>query len=81
MKIFYTPHFKRRYDKAPETIQRTFDKQAILLLQNVRHPSLHTKKYDQALNLWQARVTKDWRFYFLIEDDVYLMTEIKAHPK
>jgi len=81
MNIFYTPHFKRNYLKAPAQIQRAFDKQALLLLQDLRHPSLHTKKYDEAANLWQARVTKDWRFYFLIESGVYLMTDIKSHPK
>ena len=25
------------------------------------HPSLRAKKYDESQDLWQARVTKDWR--------------------
>jgi len=52
-----------------------------VLLQNLRHPSLHAKKYDEAKDLWQARVTGSWRFYFRIEDDAYVLEEIKAHPK
>jgi len=81
MRILYSPHFARSYNKAPAKIQRAFDKQALLLLQNFRHPSLHAKKYDESRGLWQARVTGSWRFYFLVEADIYLLTEIKAHPK
>ena len=81
MKIFFAPHFQRNYNKAPIDIQRAFDKQALLLLQNRHHPSLRVKKYDEARAIWQAHITKDWRFYFLIEGDVYLMTEIRSHPK
>jgi plasmid maintenance system killer protein len=52
-----------------------------LLEQNLRHPSLRAKKYDEARNIWQARVNKDWRFYFLIQDEVYYIIDIIPHPK
>jgi plasmid maintenance system killer protein len=81
MKLSYSRHFLRCYGKAPRPIQRIFDKQAVLLLQNIRHPSLHAKKYDEAKGIWQARVNEAWRFYFTIEGDVYHLHEIKAHPK
>jgi len=51
------------------------------LLANLRHPSLHAKKYDESRDLWQARVTGSWRFYFKIIGQVYRLEEIKAHPK
>ena len=63
------------------TIQKTFDKQILFLMANLQHPSLHAKKYDEARNLWQARINKDWRFYFTIEGDVYSIVEMKPHPK
>ena len=81
MKILYSPHFMRSYQKAPGAIQQAFDKQSLLLLQNLRHPSLHAKKYDESADLWQARVTGSWRFYFKIAGDTYRLEEIKAHPK
>lgn len=81
MKILYSPHFARSYRKAPDTIRQAFDKQSLLLLQNLRHPSLHAKKYDESAGLWQAWVTGSWRFYFKIEGDAYRLEEIKAHPK
>jgi mRNA interferase RelE/StbE len=64
MRLLRTPHFLRSYNKAPAYIQRVFDKQARLLLENLKHPSLRAKKYDESRDLWQARVTRDWRFYF-----------------
>jgi hypothetical protein len=80
LKILYSPHFARSFRKAPDAIRQAFDKQSLLLLQNLRHPSLHAKKYDESADL-QARVTGSWRFYFKIEGDTYRLEEIKAHPK
>ena len=81
MRPDYTPQFSRAYAKAPPHIQQTFQKQLKLLLQNLRHPSLRAKKYDEARNLWQARVTGAWRFYFTIEGDTYVLHSITEHPK
>ncbi len=81
MKLDFSPHFTRSYKKAPLAIQQAFDKQSFLLLQNLRHPSLHAKKYDEGQDLWQGRVTGSWRFYFKIVGDAYRLEEIKTHPK
>ena len=81
MRLHPSPHFLRSYRKAPVEIRRAFDKQVLLLLQNLSHPSLRAKKYDESRDLWQARVTRDWRFYFSIEGDGFYLHEIRAHPK
>ncbi len=81
MNLVRSTAFERKYAKAPEQVQRAFDKQSLLLVQNLHHPSLRAKKYDEAQDLWQARVNKDWRFYFLIQDDVYYIVDIIPHPK
>lgn len=81
MRIRTTAHFDRSYGKAPKVIQQAFDKQVTLLLRNLRHPSLQCKKYDEAKDCWQARVTRDWRFYFTIADDIYILQDITRHPK
>jgi len=62
-------------------VRRAVDKQAGLLLENLNHPSLHAKKYREGIDLWQARVNRDWRFYFTIEGEVYCLHEIIKHPK
>ena len=81
MRLLRTAHFVRNYSKAPPAVQKAFDKQSLLLLQNLHHPSLHAKKYDEAKGIWQARVNRDWRFYFLIQEDAYIIVSIIPHPK
>ncbi len=81
MELLRSIRFERSYAKAPQQVQRAFDKQSLLLLQNLHHPSLRAKKYDESQDLWQARVNKSWRFYFLIQDDVYYIVDIVPHPK
>ena len=66
---------------APRNVQRAFEKQLGLLMTNLLHPSLHAKKYDEARDLWQARVNRDWRFYFFIEGDTYRVEHVIPHPK
>ncbi len=81
MNIRYSERFLRSFGDAPTATQKAFKKQAQFLLQNLQHPSLRAKKYDEANDIWQARVTRDWRFYFSIEGDTYHLHDITAHPK
>jgi mRNA-degrading endonuclease RelE of RelBE toxin-antitoxin system len=81
MKLLFTSHFERAYKKAPTNIQLAFDKQSLLLIENLRHPSLRAKKYNEGEDKWQARVTGSWRFYFRIVGDAYILTDIISHPK
>ena len=80
MRARWTDRFRRDFRAAPAPIQSALEKQLALLLRDLRHPSLRAKKYDEANDIWQARVTGAWRFYFRIEGDTYLLT-IRAHPK
>jgi mRNA interferase RelE/StbE len=81
MRLDYSPQFLRSYAKSPSRIQKLFQKQVALLLQDLRHPSLRAKKYDEARNIWQARVDGGWRFYFQIRGDTYYLLNITPHPK
>ena len=67
--------------EAPLPVQKAFIKQINFLVHNLNHPSLHAKKYDEANDIWQARVNDDWRFYFRIAADNYRISELKPHPK
>ena len=81
MTVSYSKRFLKQYAAAPAEVRKAFDKQSSLLLENLNHPSLHAKKYDESLDLWQARVNRDWRFYFTIDGEVYALHEIVKHPK
>jgi len=81
MKLLYSPRFERQYDEAPVHVQQAFDKQVMFLLENIRHSSLRAKKYDEASDIWQPRVTRDWRVSFTSEGDTYYLHTIIPHPK
>lgn len=81
MKLRLTERLRRSYAAAPKEVQKAFDKQSQFLAQNLRHPSLRAKKYDEARGVWQGRVTRDWRFYFRIEADEYIIIGLTRHPK
>ena len=81
MKTRLTPHAIQEYIAASLAVQKAFDKQPKFLMHNLKHPSLHAKKYDESQDIWQARVNRDWRFYFCIDGDTYIIRNIIPHPK
>ena len=81
MELVFAERFDHSLRQAPAPVQRAFWKQAGFLVSNLHHPSLRSKKYEGADDLWQARVNRDWRFYFRIIGDEYCLVDITAHPK
>jgi mRNA-degrading endonuclease RelE of RelBE toxin-antitoxin system len=81
MKVVISDAVIDALEDAPRSVRKAFYKQIDLLARNLRHPSLRAKKYDEANDHWQARVNKDWRFYFRIIDDTYLISKVIPHPK
>ena len=81
MKIKYSDAVAEALVDVPSAVRKAFFKQTKMLEQNLRHPSLRAKKYDEADDRWQARVNRGWRFYFKIDDDIYFITELIPHPK
>jgi len=81
MQALITEKFAGQLASAPPEVQRAFARQLPHLLRDLRHPGLHAKKYDEARDLWQARATRDWRFYFRIEAETYILETILSHPK
>jgi len=81
MRAIFSERFRRSYESAPPHIRQAFDRRIALLLQNLRHPSLRAKKYDEARGIWQAWVDGGWRFYFTIEGDAYRLHDILPHPR
>ena len=78
MRLHFTERLRKSYDAAPGQVRKAFDKQTRLLAENLRHPSLRAKKYDEARGVWQARVNCA---SFTIEGDVYNIIGMTAHPK
>lgn len=81
MKLAYSHRTLTDLGKAPQMIRRAFFKQVVFLAADLRHPSLRAKKYDEFRDVWQARVTGSWRFYFRIEGERYYIISVQRHPK
>ena len=81
MKLRFTEKADKDYAALPVAVRKALGRQLRFLLNNLGHPSLHAKKYSEALDIWQGRVTRGWRFYFKIEGDEYIILSIIPHPK
>jgi mRNA-degrading endonuclease RelE of RelBE toxin-antitoxin system len=76
----FTQKADKDYARMPPLVRKAFEKQLRFLLGNLHHPSLHAKKYSEALDIWQGRVTRDWRFYFQIKGDEYVILSVIVTP-
>ncbi len=81
MKVRFTQRADKDYAALIPAVRKAFGKQLGFLLDDLGHPSLRAKKYDESKGIWQARVNRSWRFYFLIVGDEYVVLSIMAHPK
>jgi mRNA-degrading endonuclease RelE of RelBE toxin-antitoxin system len=81
MRLEYTATALRALDGVPAPVRKAFYKQASFLLHDIHHPSLRAKKYGGVEGIWQARVNIDWRFYFRIIENRYVIEAIIPHPK
>ena len=62
MTIVYSRRFLRSLEAAPPTVRKVFFTQLGYLERDLVHPSLRAKKYGEAGDLWQGRVSRDRRF-------------------
>ncbi len=79
MQIKTLRQFDDTYAALPESIRRKVAKQIKMLAADLRYPSLHAKKYNETRDIWQARIDRSYRFYFTIDGDTYILTELIKH--
>ncbi len=79
MEIRYAVSFGRDYKDLPQEMRMLLVKKFALLLNNMRHPSLRTKKMEGHEGIWEARITKGYRFTFQKEIYGYLLRRVGPH--
>ncbi|TSC76161.1 MAG: hypothetical protein G01um101433_809 [Parcubacteria group bacterium Gr01-1014_33] len=84
MNPVFAPSFVRDYQRLPKKLQRRFDRTLEFFLTDFRHPSLRTKKMEgqfdhEGRDIWEARVTKSYRFTFIITNGTYIFYRIGSH--
>ncbi|MEK7522115.1 MAG: hypothetical protein AAB569_00900 [Patescibacteria group bacterium] len=81
MNITFTVNAVKDLEELPVALRKTTFKQLELLRRDIRHPSIHAKKYDENNGVWQGRVNLGYRFYFRIVGSVYRILRVIPHPK
>ena len=76
-----SPQFDKKYRQLTQDIRRYVDKTLDLLRENPYHPSLHTHKRRGEKEVWQARVTRNYRLYFEMEGDIIRLVSVVPHEK
>lgn len=79
MELYFTKAFEKDYKKLPLAIQKRLDIQLIAFLQNNRHPSLRIKKMQGHTDIWEGRITRQYRFTFQIHSDRYIIRRAGVH--
>ena len=74
-----TNRFKRAYKTLPPDIQNSVKKCLSLLEKDLRYPGLHCKKIKGTENIWEARVTLDYRLTFEFQSDTILLRNVGHH--
>lgn len=80
-RLLFTKPFVRDYQDLPEEIQKEVDKALRLLLDNLRHPSLRTKKMQpKSRGVFEARVTQGYRMTFQVDPSAIItMRRVGTH--
>jgi len=86
MKISRTNPFKRDFQKLPDRIKKRTGQALRLVVTNPHHPSLRMKKVKGEFikgfeNVFEARITRDYRLFFLINSDCYVLLRCGSHEE
>lgn len=79
MNFIETSRFKRAYKSLPEEAKVHVKEALRTLAVNIRYPSLHAKKIKGAKDIWEARVSLDYRITFQIKGDYFILRNV-GHP-
>jgi len=79
MKHRFTHRFEKAYAQLPEDVKNLFNKKLNQFLQNQWHSSFRTKKIRSTEKIWEARLSRKYRFTFEINQDVIIFRNIGSH--
>ncbi len=79
MKLQTTRPFDRDYAGLPEETKERVEKQLALLLLNPSHPSLRLKRIKGTADIWEVRVSRNYRLTLQLAGDTYLLRRVGPH--
>ncbi len=78
MRVFYSPHFLRSFEKLPRGIQDEFRAREIIFKKNLFDPRLKTHKL-KGRDEWSFLVTYKIRAIFLFRKDIVILANVGDH--
>lgn len=79
MQLTRSKRFKRDYKKLPLDIQKRTDKKLLFFIEDPSHPSLRIKRTQKRKNMFEGSITKNYRFFFIIEGGRYTLLKVGTH--
>lgn len=80
MNIKFTKKAEKQHEKLPQVLKNKARKQFHYLLDNYRHPSLHTRKMS-GLSHFEARIDKHNRFTFEVAEETIFILSMGPHDE
>ena len=79
MRVVYTKAFKKDFQEFPKAIQKIAETKLEFFVDNFRHQSLQVKKMEGYPDIWEGRISGNYRFTFQIIKDIYFLRRIGTH--
>lgn len=79
MKIYYSSIFKEKVKLLDKKTKKTFKNKLKLMINNLYHPSLRTKKIQGTDNIFEASITMGYRMTWQYYKEGVLLRNIGEH--
>lgn len=79
MQLLRTERFKKDFKRLPTEVRERTGKVLELFVSNPRHPSLHVKKMEGTPDIWEFRVSDNYRMTFQFVQEGMLLRRIGTH--
>jgi mRNA-degrading endonuclease RelE of RelBE toxin-antitoxin system len=79
MNFIETARFKKAYKALPNEVKERLKQALKTLLTNHKYPSLRVKKIKGTQDIWEARVSLDYRLTFQILKDCFILRNLGHH--
>ena len=79
MNFIETSRFRRAYQSLPQEVKTRVKEGLKMLAVNMRHPSLRVKKIKGTKDIWEARISLDYRMTFQMFKNYIILRNVGHH--
>lgn len=79
MQFFWTAPFKKDYKHLPSDVRERTNQTLRRFASDSRHPSLHVKKMESVSDIWEMRVSDNYRITFQFVQEGVLLRRVGTH--